>query len=134
MRQEQQWVEWKNDGCKPFIKEMEDGLRKKFWDYGNLRNQEVSNQEKTRWFSNGMGNLLTTDYKKLAEIKAKTSSWYGTDKDYTHMDFLDKGNIFVGEFCSKILTLCRCLVNQTSQVSQSTFLSQFSVLIQQYKS
>jgi len=74
---------------------MEDSLQKKFWDYGNLKAGILTNQEKSSWFKNGQGNLLATDFKKLGEIKAKTSSWYGTDKDYTHMDFLDKGSIFV---------------------------------------
>lgn len=97
MRQEQQWVEWKNEGCKPFLREMDETLRKKFWDCGNLRNSEVTIQDKIRWFNNGQGNLLTADYKKMAELKTLTSSWYGTDKDYAHMDFLDKGNIFVSK-------------------------------------
>lgn len=74
---------------------MDEHLRKQFWDYGDLKSAQITDKEKTRWFSNGEGHILTTDSKKMAEIKSKTSSWYGTDKDYTHMDFLDKSSIFV---------------------------------------
>lgn len=95
LKNELHWAQWKALGCQPFNKETTDDKKLKFWDCQNLVGKHITQAQKNRWFDKGAGNILMPDFQKHKQRKVSLDGWFGVDKDYNHMDFLDKENIMV---------------------------------------
>lgn len=74
IKMEGHWMNWKNEGCKPYIMVMpEDDLKK---------------------FQRGQ-NLEDPDYAKIGKMSNQIKKWLKTNVDYTHLEALDKTNLMV---------------------------------------